>query len=265
MTSRKNADVLIEITILGVTLYGVFITSVFAAENASLSQQFLVPYVVVGASTSLDAKTEGELGTLGGRFLRVDEDFDSDVSQDMNLTVETNVETKDEEKKDSQSRYDTKIHPTSWLTSLETKLEDFKEGWSKDRKEYRDGNTTRASWVDTLRLFKESFLAMINGGEEREVQGVPILSHVAVQDVSETSAHVIWKSSTPGFSRVYYAISTPVLMASASASITTWGMTDHDVMLTDLKSDTEYYYHITAYDLRGNATTSSEGSFTTKK
>jgi hypothetical protein len=52
-------------------------------------------------------------------------------------------------------------------------------------------------------------------------------------------------------------------MKATTSTITTWGMTDHNVTITGLTKNTVYFYTIVGYDIYGNSTTSPLFLFTT--
>ena len=92
----------------------------------------------------------------------------------------------------------------------------------------------------------------------------PVLSDIA-SVVGMTSANVTWDTDEAATSKVFYGTVTPLDVNAVSTGMVESGLlvTNHDVLLVGLTADTTYYVIIESEDASGNATQSTEFSFTT--
>jgi predicted CXXCH cytochrome family protein len=89
----------------------------------------------------------------------------------------------------------------------------------------------------------------------------PVISGVAVSDISPDSARIEWQTDEPASSRVDYAIcQTP----SGSYSVTDPVFkTDHSMDLVNLEQGAEYCYQVISADVSGNMALPAGGNFQT--
>lgn len=87
----------------------------------------------------------------------------------------------------------------------------------------------------------------------------PVISDIAVRDITQVSAKIEWKTNEPASSYVQYGL-TDVYEISASGSSFT---TEHSVGFFNLSPGTVYHYKITSKDAAGNASVSADQTFTT--
>ncbi len=200
------------------------------SEHSVADDQFLTPHVV--GTTSIESSTSPT--QTGGRFLNVDENTQVQEKTTNNTTEDKSVARK----KDATTRYDIYKDVNSWRNVF----------WEK---------------LASISLVGNALLAAIHGTVTGDTQA-PGLTLIAATEIGDTAAHIVWSSSLPGFSRVYYSSSTPVVLSASTSSITSWGMTSHDIELSELDPGTHYYYRIVSFSFSGSSTTSPEFSFVTK-
>jgi hypothetical protein len=87
----------------------------------------------------------------------------------------------------------------------------------------------------------------------------PIISAVAVKDISANSAAVAWLTNEPAYSFVEYGSTDSYGIASVNLKTSL----DHAQSLSDLSPNSLYYYRITSIDLSGNLSAPETGSFLT--
>jgi PGF-pre-PGF domain-containing protein len=89
----------------------------------------------------------------------------------------------------------------------------------------------------------------------------PVISNVAVTDVTTTSARITWTTNEPSTSQVEYGTTT------AYGTLTPLDptlVTSHSVALTGLSPGTTYHFRVISIDAAGNKAYSSDFTFTTK-
>jgi beta-lactamase superfamily II metal-dependent hydrolase/uncharacterized lipoprotein NlpE involved in copper resistance len=86
----------------------------------------------------------------------------------------------------------------------------------------------------------------------------PIISAILVSGVTETSPTITWSTDEPTTSQVEYGTTTSY---GSSTSLSTTLKTTHAVSLTNLDSDTTYYYRVRSIDAAGNERVSASNSF----
>jgi len=72
----------------------------------------------------------------------------------------------------------------------------------------------------------------------------PVISNVAVVDITNTSARVIWATDEMSDSRVEYGVTTPTTQSAFDGNY----VTSHSVVLNALKPFTRYYYRVISTD-----------------
>lgn len=91
----------------------------------------------------------------------------------------------------------------------------------------------------------------------------PTISNLSVGSIDSDSAKVEWDTNEDATSKVYYSITTPLDVVTASALSSGTLDDSHDFDLTSLTASTTYYYLVVSADAAGNTATSSQASFAT--
>ena len=91
----------------------------------------------------------------------------------------------------------------------------------------------------------------------------PVISSVSASSIASTSASVIWMTDEAATSKVYYGITTPLVLSGAATVSGTELLTSHFLPVTGLTASTTYYYVVESADATSNAATSSEQDFLT--
>jgi len=94
------------------------------------------------------------------------------------------------------------------------------------------------------------------GGEDTTA---PIISNVINHSITSSNAIINWTTDELSNSTVYYGINSSVLNTTSNSS----SVLLHSINLTNLTSNTLYYYNVSSCDSSGNCVTSSQYSFTT--
>ena len=89
----------------------------------------------------------------------------------------------------------------------------------------------------------------------------PIISAVASSEVTSTTATITWETDEPSDSLVNYGTSIPLEHSKSDNNL----VTSHSVTLTDLTSETKYYFEVRSTDASENTATAAdiEYQFTT--
>jgi len=90
----------------------------------------------------------------------------------------------------------------------------------------------------------------------------PVISNIAVTNVTPTSATVSWSTNNPADGQVDYGTTTAYGFASASAN-NFQGALNHSVTLSSLTSNTAYHFRVRSKTATSNATVSNDRMFTT--
>ncbi|HSE57007.1 MAG TPA: fibronectin type III domain-containing protein [Candidatus Paceibacterota bacterium] len=90
----------------------------------------------------------------------------------------------------------------------------------------------------------------------------PIISGLTTGSITATVGIVSFTTNESATATVYYSTGTPVNKGSA-ATVTGALNTTHAITIPDLSANTTYYFLVEVKDAAGNATTATEGSFTT--
>lgn len=91
----------------------------------------------------------------------------------------------------------------------------------------------------------------------------PVISDVETHSVAATTAEIRWDTDEDATSKVYYATTTPVSVATASLASSNTLEDSHEINLSGLTASTTYYYFVVSADAANNAATSSQVSFET--
>lgn len=91
----------------------------------------------------------------------------------------------------------------------------------------------------------------------------PTISNVYATSTTASGVHVVWVTSEPATSVVWYGTSTPITNVTATSQSAAAMVSGHDVALTNLIANTTYFYRVVSTDGAGNTATSTEYSFAT--
>jgi len=89
----------------------------------------------------------------------------------------------------------------------------------------------------------------------------PVITSVQAEQVADTSALITWTTDEGADSLVDYGTAVATYTASSTNALYNYS---HSVVLSNLSVKTKYYFQVTSKDSNGNATSSSEFSFTTQ-
>ncbi|MEM3444642.1 MAG: S8 family serine peptidase [Thermoplasmata archaeon] len=87
----------------------------------------------------------------------------------------------------------------------------------------------------------------------------PVISNVAVTNITSNSATVLWTTDEPSSSIVEYGTTTSYGQTASGAG----GVTSHSVLLSGLTASTTYHFRVKSVDAAGNTATSTDYTFTT--
>jgi hypothetical protein len=90
----------------------------------------------------------------------------------------------------------------------------------------------------------------------------PVIGNISTSAAS-TTATVSWTTNEGAASKLYFATTTPVSLATASLMSDSTLLTTHSMPLTGLMASTTYHFLLTAMDLANNSATSTEQIFMT--
>jgi hypothetical protein len=97
------------------------------------------------------------------------------------------------------------------------------------------------------------------------ISAAPVISNIAVSNISQTSENVSWNTDMLSDSTVYYGTSTPVV--AGALGVTGFNsatmVTNHLINLTGLAASTTYHFFVVSTNSSGQTSTSTESSFTT--
>ncbi len=92
----------------------------------------------------------------------------------------------------------------------------------------------------------------------------PTISQISLVNITSSTANVNWVTNENANSVVWYATSTPVVLTSPTASVSTSTLSlNHSISLQGLTASTTYYYVVSSKDSSGNIATSSQSSLST--
>ena len=92
----------------------------------------------------------------------------------------------------------------------------------------------------------------------------PLITSLNATSTMASSTIVVWQTNELTTGAVHYATTTPVDSAVLSLmSLDPVWQTNHQLTLTNLSTNTTYYYYLVATDYAGNPATSTTNSFTT--
>ncbi|MBI4225043.1 MAG: fibronectin type III domain-containing protein [Candidatus Sungbacteria bacterium] len=100
-------------------------------------------------------------------------------------------------------------------------------------------------------------------GIERQT-GATMIFGVAANAITNTSAHITWKTNTRATSAVWYGTTSPVVRGSNTLKVNSSVMEkEHNLALTGLSPNTTYYYLVESTDEDGHTSVSAQYSFAT--
>lgn len=88
----------------------------------------------------------------------------------------------------------------------------------------------------------------------------PVITDIEADPVADTYAVISWETNEQANSKIVYGIASDNYTGIATSTVYN---VSHALALTELNSDTEYFYRVVSVDISGNISTSSEESFTT--
>lgn len=92
---------------------------------------------------------------------------------------------------------------------------------------------------------------------------LPVISNIQAENITASSATLTWQTDKLADSKVSYALSSPITSDNA-IDITDSSMVEtHSIELSDLASNTTYYYLVVSTDADGHTAISNEQSFAT--
>lgn len=89
------------------------------------------------------------------------------------------------------------------------------------------------------------------------------ISNIRVNQITDTSAQILWDTDTPVVSSVEYKVGTIMQSNGFATAVTSNPITSHNTRLTYLSPDTTYYYYIRLWDTARNESRSEVFSFKT--
>lgn len=91
----------------------------------------------------------------------------------------------------------------------------------------------------------------------------PVISALTSSDLTSTGVKITWSTNEGAKDKVWISTTSPVVTSGAPTVEDTTLRTAHSFDLTGLTANTVYYYVVTSTDSSGNATTATQGTFTT--
>lgn len=92
----------------------------------------------------------------------------------------------------------------------------------------------------------------------------PVISGVTVTDITTTSAKITWTTNEKADSKVWYGMTTPLVVTSTTPVASSTGLVlNHGIVLSGLTSSTTYYFIVNSTDEADNNEISEEKTFTT--
>ncbi len=116
-----------------------------------------------------------------------------------------------------------------------------------------DGDIITVSTIDSVDASGNTNVTVENTASVDCI--TPIISSVAVSEISENSALISWTTDEKATSNVHYDTATP----PSSLSTNPGSRTSHSVILTGLSSCTLYYFSVSSEDTAGNTVTDDNG------
>jgi len=94
---------------------------------------------------------------------------------------------------------------------------------------------------------------------------LPVISEIAVTDITATSVGITWTTDVEAKSRVWYSTIPPLIVATDSTmnAVSTKFVLDHYIELPDLTPKTVYYFIVNSTNKAGNNDISEQKTFTT--
>lgn len=100
--------------------------------------------------------------------------------------------------------------------------------------------------------------------ETQQDTTAPLITNITAGNISSTSATISWTTDENTTSKVFYDLSTPLVVTSSTSFVQESLLTtSHSINLTGLTASSSYYFLVSSTDGFGNTATSSEQSFVT--
>jgi hypothetical protein len=91
----------------------------------------------------------------------------------------------------------------------------------------------------------------------------PVISEVTAEDITSASAKITWLTNEKSDSKVWYDKTTPLIVTDTTpVASSTDLLLNHEINLTSLTQNTNYYYIVSSTDEAGNNAKSTEKTFT---
>ncbi|MBU1107833.1 MAG: carboxypeptidase regulatory-like domain-containing protein [Candidatus Riflebacteria bacterium] len=91
----------------------------------------------------------------------------------------------------------------------------------------------------------------------------PVITDVVVQNLTENTADIVWKTNEPGDSYVDYALGPVGLSPYTNTASDTSMVSDHKIVLSGLLPGRTYHFRVRSFDFERNEGVSSEYQFAT--
>ncbi len=222
-----------------------YVTTYFAAAGTAFMLIFCMPVQVSALEPGVYLDASASASSVE------DLDMSLELKADASSSESSKAETADEEN-DSYGQ----THESSW-SKVWTR---FTAG------EHAIATTSiyTSFWEGFTNLLSTHVLLGATGTvSEESTTTLPTLAGVHVEAITKTHATVSWSPSVFQSVSVYYATTTPVVVASTTAHETPWKFWKRSqVTLKGLTSDTVYFYKVVATTMSGT-TTMVEASFRT--
>lgn len=247
-----------------------------ALERLGLTRAELEAKGNVSAVRAIDSLI-AELTELAENHIAILEKFRADIQQNGN-GLKIAIEASGEELKGkfkfeiksrvnattSPQRHDREEDLEERLKEKEERLEENLEERFEQMEERLEKEKERIQEREkSLRERLRERFDRIFDRDDNEDNIAPSISNISV-NVSSTSAVVTWSTNEAASSKVWYATTTPLAIASTTPHAgSTSLVTSHNVALSGLTASTTYHFLVTSADAAGNTATSSESSFLT--
>ena len=106
----------------------------------------------------------------------------------------------------------------------------------------------------------------IDGAAAAETEDVtsPVISAVAVTEITATSAKITWTTDEEADSQVWYDTTSPLVIEETTPSVSSADLVlSHEIILSGLTEETAYYFIVSSTDSSDNNNISEELTFTT--
>ena len=92
----------------------------------------------------------------------------------------------------------------------------------------------------------------------------PTIFNVASRNITASSADIRWYTDEPSKSSAYFSTQDGFMIGNVGVNeVKSYGLWEHQAILTGLRTDTQYYFVVLATDSTGNITISTQQTFRT--